>query len=539
MYFLGISGGVLAGNQDGAAALVKNGQVIAAAEEERFLRVKHASGWLPKNAIRFCLKQAEITVRDLEGVAFPGATYRNFRQILTDYFDFTFGYAPPITLIDHHTAHAASTYFAAGNSQPSLILTMDFSGDRTSTLIAVGHGTEIEEICRMMKPDSLGIFYSLMTQYLGFQKDNDEYKVMGLASYGKPKVDLSWLLRPSGDTYELETAYLISVLAPDRPAPSKQERLYTTLPLPEPARLSEQKITPYYEDVAASAQKTLEDVVLHLVDRFVAKTGLRRLCLAGGVALNCVMNQKLRESGLVDDFFAPPHASDAGLAIGCALLQSVQAGAKPQPMSHAYLGPEYTEDEIEGFLKRANVPYERVDDLAKTVARDIAKGKIIGWFQGRMEFGPRALGNRSILADCRRAEMKDIINHRVKFREPFRPFTPSVLEEAVADYFQPPGNSPYMTITFSVRPEKQEEIPAVVHVDGTVRIQSVSAKTNPKYHRLISEFAKITGMPVVLNTSLNVKGDPINCGPREALATFFSTGMDCLAMGPFYLCKEV
>lgn len=538
MYFLGISGGVLAGNQDGAAALVKDGQVIAAVEEERFLRVKHASGWLPTNAIRFCLKKAGITVQDLEGVSFPGATYRNFREILMDYFEFTFGYAPVITLTDHHTAHAASSYFTWENSQPSLILTMDFSGDRTSTLIAVGHDTEIEEMCRLMKPNSLGIYYSIVTQYLGFQKDNDEFKVMGLASYGVPKYDFSWLLRPNGDTYQVDTSYLISVLDPDRPAPSKQECLYTNLQLPESARLPGEKITPYHKDIAASAQKTLEDIVLHLAERFLVKTGLRRLCVAGGVGLNCVVNQKLRESGLVDDFYAPPHASDAGLAIGCALLQSIGAGSKPQPMLHAYLGPEYSEDEILGILKQARAPYDYVDDLERTVAKDIASGKIVGWFQGRMEFGPRALGNRSILADCRRAEMKDIINHRVKFREPFRPFTPSVLEEAGKDYFQHPGISPYMNITFLVRPEKKDEIPAVVHVDGTVRIQTVSAKTNPRYHRLISEFAKVTGVPVVLNTSLNIKGDPINCSPREALATFYSTGMDCLAIGPYYLRKK-
>ncbi|MBM3252203.1 MAG: carbamoyl transferase, partial [Candidatus Omnitrophica bacterium] len=342
MYFLGISGGVLSGNQDGAAALVKDGSIIAAAEEERFVRAKHASGLLPKRAIQFCLKQAGISIKDVTVVSFAGATYVNFNEILKDYFDFHFGYAPEIVLVDHHLAHAASTYFTWGQDH-GLILTMDFSGDRTSTLAAVGEGLNIRELYRLHKPNSLGVFYSMLTQYLGFQKDNDEYKVMGLASYGRPRYDFSKVLFKSGDTYALNSEFVKNNIARNLPAPSKQERLYlNNLSLEQNGRLSDEPITDYYKDVAASGQKALEDIALHLVENLVHQTGIRKLCLAGGVALNCVMNQRIRESGFIDELFVPPHVSDAGLSIGGALLECVKRGIRPRPLEHAYLGPQYT-----------------------------------------------------------------------------------------------------------------------------------------------------------------------------------------------------
>lgn len=539
MYFLGINGGVMTGNQDGAAVLIKDGAIVAAAEEERFIGIKHASGLLPKNAIKFCLKEVGISIKDVANVSFPGATYTNFEETLKDYFDFNFGYVPPITLVDHHLAHVASTYFTWTND-PALILSMDFSGDRISTMAAIGDGTEIREIYRIEKPNSLGIFYSMFTQYLGFEKDNDEYKVMGLSSYGTPKYDLTDVLRKNGDTYKLNYSHLKdSLLSPNIPAPSKQERLYVgNLSLPHRGHLSNEPITSYHQDVAASAQKLLEDIVLHLVERLVKKTGIRKLCVAGGVALNCVMNQKIRESGLVDSFFAPPHASDAGLSIGCALLQNVSSKTDPKVLEHCYLGPSYADEEIREVIEHCHLNYERPASLEQRIASELANGKIVGWFQGRMEFGPRALGARSILADCRRPEMKDRINKLVKFREPFRPFTPSVLEEEAGEYFENATISPYMTVTYNVKKDKQHIIPAVTHVDGTARIQTVNKRTNNRYHKLIEEFNKITGVPVILNTSLNVRGQPIACSPRTAVSIFCATGMDAMGIGPFLLSKK-
>ncbi len=538
MYFLGISGGILPGNQDGAAALVKDGRIVAAVEEERLIGIKHASGLLPKNAIKFCLKKAGITLKDVQSVSFPGKTYKDFNAILTDYLEFHFGYAPPVVLCDHHTAHAASTYFVWGR-EPALILTMDFSGDRVSTFAAIGRGQEIEEIYRIRKPNSLGIFYSILTQYLGFQKDSDEYKVMGLSSYGSPKYDLSGVLCTNGTTYHLNAEHLQSFEDPDRPAPSKQERLFSgNLTLPENARLADEPVTEYHMDVAASGQKALEDVVLHLIEKLVKQTGIRRLCLAGGVSLNCSMNQKIRESGLLDELFVPPHVSDAGLSIGCALLESTKHKIVPRTLEHGYLGPAYTDAEILQILEDCHATYEKPESVEVRAAKDLAAGKIVGWFQGEMEFGPRALGNRSILADPRDDGMKDKINRLVKFREQFRPFTPSVLAERAEDFFENTVPSPYMTVTFNVKEAKKSVIPAVTHVDGTARIQTVCAQTNEKYHRLIQEFDKITGVPVLLNTSLNVMGQPIACSPRMALATFHSCGMDSLALGPYYLTKK-
>ncbi len=538
MYFLGISGGVMSGNQDGAAALIKDGIVVAAAEEERFLRIKHASGLLPKNAIKFCLKFAGIEIKDVESVSFAGATYKNFEKILKDYFDFTFGYSPKIVLVDHHSAHAASTFYLSGLNK-SIILTMDFSGDRVSTTASVGQNSAIEEIYRIAKPNSLGIFYSMLTQYLGFQKDNDEYKVMGLAAYGKPKYDLSKVLSKDGEVYKLNQDYLKSAVSPNMPAPSKQERIYSkNLSLLNPGRLSDEEITDYYKDVAASGQKLLEDIVLHLIEKLVKKTGSRNLCLAGGVSLNCSMNHKIKESGLVENLFVPPNVSDAGLSVGCCLLQSIKQKDNIQRLENPYLGPEYNIDDIKKILDSCRAKYSRPKNLEQCIAKDISNGKIAGWFQGRMEFGPRALGNRSILADCRRKDMTATINRLVKFRESFRPFAPSVLEEDAGDFFENISSSPYMTVTFKVKEDKASVVPAITHVNGTARVQTVNKNANSKYHKLISEFKKITGVPMVLNTSLNVMGQPIACSPRQAIENFYSTGIDVMGIGPFYLTKK-
>jgi len=537
MFLLGISGGVLAGNQDAAACLLRDGRIVAAVEEERLLGIKHANGQLPKRAIEHCLARAGIGIRDVEAVGFPGITWEGFDATLRDYLALHFGHAPEIRLFDHHHAHAASTYHYSGLGD-ALVLTLDFSGDRTSTALFHARGEAIEPVLRIGRPNSLGLFYSMLTQYLGFGRDDEEYKVMGLASYGEPRYDLSEILRPEGETYRVNPAFVRTALRPDLPAPSKQEALFAPLPLPRPHRVSGEELEPYHMDVAASAQRALEEAVLNLLRHAAPKSPSRNLCLAGGVALNCAMNRRIRESGLFDTVFVPPQVSDAGLSLGCASLLSLEKqGLRPAQIDGCAWGPSHSDAEIEKVLERCGVPCGRPDDLCVAVADDLADGRIVGWFQGGLEFGPRALGSRSILADPRRAEMKDRVNRAVKFREGFRPFAPSCLEERAAEYFSDAVRSPYMTVTFAVRPEQRQRVPAITHVDGTARLQTVGAAESPLFHRLIAEFERRTGVPMLLNTSLNVQGQPIVADARAALGLFYSTGLSGLALGPYYLRK--
>ncbi|MEM7203773.1 MAG: carbamoyltransferase C-terminal domain-containing protein [Planctomycetota bacterium] len=537
MYILGISGGVLAGNQDASACLLRDGEVVAAAEEERLLGIKHANAQLPRRAIRACLDQAGIEIHDIAAVGAPGRTYRDWQRILTDYFKFHFGHVPPIHVYDHHTAHAASAYHYSGHDD-ALVLTMDFSGDRTCTALYRGRGESLNEVTRVGRPNSLGVFYAMMTQYLGFGKDDEEYKVMGLASFGEPKYDLSDILKVDGDGYALNLDY-VKLGDAERPAPSKQEALFRDLPLPEPHRLRGTPVRQYHKDVAASAQHALEEAVLHLLARATANEPRRLdLCLAGGVALNCVLNQKIRAAGLFNRVFVPPHASDAGLALGCAALLGLELGAaRPQRITHCRWGPSYGDAQIERVLRTCAVPYARPADLCATVVEDLAAGRVVGWFQGPMEFGPRALGGRSILADCRNPEMQQRVNVAVKFREGFRPFAPSILAERAGDYLVDATPSPFMTMTFDVRPDRHSQVPAVTHVDGTARAQTVDESQNPLYHRLLREMEAQTSVPVLLNTSMNVNSQPIVDDPRRALALFYSTGLAGMALGSFYLRK--
>ena len=539
MYWLGISGGVLAGNQDGAACLLRDGRIVAAVEEERLLGIKHANGQLPRRAIEHCLARAGIGLRDVAAVGFPGITWAGFDATLRDYLLLHFGHAPEIRLLDHHLAHAASSYGFSGLDD-ALVLTLDFSGDRTSTALFHARGDAIEPVLRIARPNSLGLFYSMLTQYLGFGRDDEEYKVMGLASYGEPRFDLSEILRPEGESYRVNPAFVKSALRPDLPAPSKQEGLFAPLPLPRPHRVAGEKLEPYHMDVAASAQRALEEAVLNLLRHAAPKSPSRHLCLAGGVALNCAMNRLIRESGLFDSLFVPPHVSDAGLALGCAALLSLEGQrVRPEPIAGCDWGPRFSDEEIEKVLERCGVRAERPEDLCAAVARDLAEGRIVGWFQGGLEFGPRALGSRSILADPRHAAMKDRVNHAVKLREGFRPFAPSCLEERAAEWFVDSVKSPYMTITFEVKPGQRQRVPAITHVDGTARVQSVGRAASPLFHRLISEFERRSGVPMLLNTSLNVQGQPIVADPRAALGLLYSTGLDGLAIGSFYLRKSI
>lgn len=535
MNVLGFSGGVRIGNQDSAAALLVDGRVVAAAEEERFVGVKFANGRLPCQAAKFCLRQAGLTIRDIDAVVFAGATYVDFESILRRFLEFQFGFAPPVFLVDHHTAHAASSYYSSGWDD-ALVITMDRSGDRLATTVSLGQGGHLRRLQAIGRDNSLGVFYSAVTQFLGFESDSDEYKVMGMAAYGRPVYDFSPILEVTEDGYQFHCDF-IRGMKDGAPGPSKQERLFDQFPLDVPARVPGTPYEQQHFDIAASAQHQLEQAVLKLVQRHVATSGVRRVCVAGGVALNCLLNQRVREAGFVDELYAPPVCSDAGLALGSAMLHAAAHGERPQSLPHAYWGPEYSQDEVRAVLDRAKLTYETATDPAESAARRIGAGKIVGWFQGRMEYGPRALGNRSLLANPQQPDMKDRINKRVKFREEFRPFAPSLLPGDADAYFEHPTRSPFMTETLTASKRLCQEAPSAVHHDGTARAQMVDAKTNPLFARLISLVGQATGLPVVLNTSLNAFNDPIACEPHQALRTFFATGMDSLIIGDFVLDK--
>ena len=539
MNILGICGGIRVGNWDSAASLVVDGKIVAAAEEERFTRVKHAPGSLPTQAIRYCLDEGGLDIRDVDAVVFPGRTYRNMKDRLSDYFHFAHGYAPRIELCDHHEAHAASAYYTSGFSD-ALVVTFDYSGDRRATTISRGVGNRIELLDHWEFPQSLGYFYAMITQHLGFDFGEDEYKVMGLASYGRPTVDLNWLLRSKEGAYSLAPEIMRAVTEGEPPF-SPQERLYSSRLEAHlgPARQKRSEIEDFHKDLASSAQRHLEDTVLALIKPFQSRYGVRNLCLAGGVAMNCVMNQRLAESGDFDAVYVSPVSGDAGLALGCALLLTASDMNIPtERLESAAWGPGYDDGEIRKALDEVRAPYREVSDPEVVAAEAIAQGRIVGWYQGRMEYGARALGHRSILANPQIADMKDRVNAVVKFREGFRPFAPSVTRDGADAYFENVYDSPFMTSTFTVRPAAREIIPAVTHADGTARVQTVSPRSESLYYSLLVEVAKRTGVPAVLNTSFNIKGQPIVENPNQAISTFYGSGLDLLMAGSFVLEKK-
>ena len=397
MYILGINGGVRSGNQDASACLLRDGKLIAAAEEERFLRIKFANGVLPKNAIRFCLEFADISIHDVSYVVYPAITYSNIENILETYFRFHFGYCPKIKLVDHHMAHAASVFYTSGFDE-SMIITADLTGEGKSTTLCYGADDKISVLKEFRVPDSLGFFYSMVTQYLGFQRDSDEYKVMGLSAYGTSNAvknyDFSWLLSlkynngGTGGDYSLNSDCLS--LNENSRTPPRQEPLYSEkflAKLNKPRRLADVPIDGYYKDIAKSAQEHLEKVALNLLEYLHEKTRSQNLCLAGGVALNVLMNQKLLESGFVNNIHLTSVPGDNGLSLGAAILVAKEYGFKIDQYEHPFWGPEYTNEQIEYVLARAKVPFKRMKDISKEVAHLVAQGKIIGWFQGRMELG--------------------------------------------------------------------------------------------------------------------------------------------------------
>lgn len=540
MYVLGINGGVRLGYQDISAVLMKDGEVIAAVEEERLNRIKHSPGQLPEFAVKQVLQQAGITIHDVDFIASHGSTWGDkYEEVLQGYFTYNFGHCPAIRRVHHHNAHGASAFFASGFDE-ALVLTIDNSGDGVSTKISHGKGAELIPITEYTRPNSLGMFYSLITQFCGFRRDTDEYKLMGLSSYGdRKKYNFDWLLKYGNGTYSFDDQYL-KYIEPGQSQPTRQEMVFSDKFIEKlgKKRLSHEPLTQYQKDLAASAQQQFENVLLDLVTHHHKQTGLRKLCLSGGAALNCVANQQLMNLDFIDELYVQPASSDAGISLGAAYLVSVLEGATPRKMQTAYLGNEYSNEEIKKVLDFSNITYKNTDNPAAYAAQKVSEDKVIGWFQGKMEFGPRALGNRSILANPANAAMKDIVNSKIKFREAYRPFCPSVLEEDSELYFtgkQP--IAPYMTITYDVKESQGTKIPAVTHVDNTARIQTVNQKQNPLYYQLLLQMKQITGMGVVLNTSFNRNREPMVCSPLDAISCFYGSGLDCLVMGNFVMEK--
>ena len=587
-YLLGVS----AFYHDSAACLLRDGEIVAAAQEERFSRRKGDAAF-PAQAVAYCLRHAGITTDDLLAVAFYDKPLLKFDRILETYLaiaprgfrsmlmagplwikeklfterelrDGLGGYLGPILFTEHHESHAASA-FHPSPFEEAAILTMDGVGEWATASIGVGRGGDVELLSELHWPDSLGLLYSAFTYYTGFKVNSGEYKVMGLAPYGEPRyVDLIYRelmdLREDG-SFRLDQRYF-DYTGGLTMTSSAFDRLFGG-----PPRVPESKLTQKEMDLARSVQAVCEEVMLRMARTSHRETGLDALCLAGGVALNCVGNGRLLREGPFRDLWIQPAAGDAGGAVGAALLAWHRHFGRPRTvvpgrdaMRGAYLGPAFAPDEIESFLHARGAPFERLgeEEMVQRAACLLAQEKVVGWFDGRMEFGPRALGARSILGDARSPRMQAQMNIKIKFREGFRPFAPSVLRERVSDWFELDRESPYMLLVAPVKEERQlpmpaeteelwgidklnvprSDIPAVTHIDYSARIQTVDRETNPRYHALITEFERLTGCPVIVNTSFNVRGEPIVCTPEDAYRCFMRTHIDHLVLGPFLLDKS-
>ena len=595
MYILGIS----AFYHDSAACLLKDGEIIAAAQEERFTRKKHDLAF-PTNAIQYCIKEANIESSELSNIVFYEKPFVKFERLLETYLAFapkgfkSFIRAMPIWIKDklfqkativnelkailgdnidwqdrllfseHHLSHAASAYYPSP-FESAAVLTLDGVGEWTTTSLALGKGSELKVLKEIHFPHSLGLLYSAFTYYTGFRVNSGEYKVMGLAPYGEPKyanlIKENLISIAEDGSFQLDMSYF------DFATGLTMTNKKFNLLFGGPPRESEAELTQREMDLAASVQKVTEEVVVQLAKSIAKETGEKNLCLAGGVALNCVANGILLREKIFENIWVQPAAGDAGGALGAALsiwYQHLRNKRKlpsaRDAMQGSYLGPEFTDEEIENDLKTCGAVYKKYDeaDLINSVAELLADEKAIGWMQGRMEFGPRALGGRSIIADPRSHKMQKQLNLKVKYRESFRPFAPSILNEDVSEWFDHSTESPYMLLVADVKEDKRRKmtsdeealfgidklnvprssVPAITHVDYSARIQTVHADTNPRYHAVISKFKEITGCPIVVNTSFNVRGEPIICTPTDAFRCFMGTEMDVLAVGSFLLLKE-
>ncbi|MGV7219905.1 MAG: carbamoyltransferase family protein [Nitrospinales bacterium] len=590
--------GISAFYHDSAAALVNNGEVVAAAQEERFSRKKHDSRF-PRNAIKYCLEEDGSTMDDVDYFVFYDKPFLKFERLLETYMSFapkgftSFRKAIPVWLkeklfqkkllcdelknsgasdgvdkrllfSEHHLSHAASAFFPSPFEEAA-VLTMDGVGEWATTSFGMGRGNKLEMIKEIHFPHSLGLLYSAFTYYTGFKVNSGEYKLMGLAPYGDPKytkliMDNLIDLKDDG-SFRLDLSYFNYCTG----LTMTNDKFHDLFGLPP--RQSDEMLTQQHMDIAASIQLATEEVVLKLTSSIAAETGVKNLCLAGGVALNCVANGKILRDAKFDNIWIQPAAGDAGGAFGAALAgyymfknQSRSINGAMDSMKGGYLGPVFAQDDIEKRLTAEGAKFETLDEksLVDATANALAEGKAVGWFQGRMEFGPRSLGGRSILGDAQSSTMQSVLNLKVKYRESFRPFAPSVLREDVSDWFDIESDSPYMLLVADVvkkrRREMTEEesqlfgidklnvprseVPAITHVDYSARVQTVHKETNPLYHKLISSFKEKTGCPVIVNTSFNVRGEPIVCTPEDAFHCFMGTGIEVLVVGNCFLKKE-
>jgi len=589
--------GISAFYHDSAAALIEDGEIIAAAQEERFTRKKHDARF-PAAAIAYCLEEKGIDLGGVDYVAFYDKPLLKFERLLDTYLAFaprgfqSFRKAMPLWIkeklfqkellrkrlrqhangfdwdkrllfAEHHQSHAASAFYPSPFEE-AVVLTMDGVGEWATTSIAIGRGRELDMVKEIHFPHSLGLLYSAFTYYAGFKVNSGEYKLMGLAPYGEPRY--AQLIRDhlidvkEDGSFRLDLSYF-DYCTGLRMTSDKFHDLFGGLP-----RKPDEPLTQRHMDLAASVQRVLEETVLRLTRTLARETGVPNLCLAGGVALNCVANGKVLRDGAFQHLWIQPAAGDAGGALGAAyavyhrLCERPRLGNVQDLMQGGFLGPSYTQEEIERRLNAAGALYHVLSesDLIEAAVAAIVEGKAVGWFQGRMEFGPRALGARSILGDARSPQMQSLLNLKVKFRESFRPFAPSVLREDVSDWFELDADSPYMLIVADVLERRRRamseeekalfgidklnvprsEIPAVTHVDYSARIQTVHEETNPRYHALISAFKRLTGCPVIVNTSFNVRGEPLVCTPEDAFRCFMGTEIDVLAIGNCLLKKD-
>lgn len=563
--------GINAYHADSSAAIFVNGKIIAATEEERFRRIKHWAGF-PSQAIKFCLEEAGVTINEVDHICIgrnPKAkvwskakyvlkslTKKNtlifdriknsvkIKNLETEFADF-FGVNESIIKskiinVEHHRSHLASAFFASPFDE-SAILSIDGSGDFTTTMIAIGKGNQIEILDSLDFPVSAGLFYTAFTQYLGFPHYGDEYKVMGLAPYGNPNYanqireilhfeedglfswDADYFVNPN----EIKLDYESHIPIISRLYGDKMEKVFG------PARKLGEELNQKHKDIAASVQKVCEELILHILNHLQKRTGLKNICIAGGVAQNSVANGKILEFSSFENLYIPSAGHDAGISMGCALYTYNHLLNQPRgnAVYSAYTGSQFNNEEIEIFLKEKGIAYSRLPDneLFEKITDKLVEPGVVGWFSGRAEFGPRALGARSILADPRNISAKELLNEKIKRRESFRPFAPSILEEYVADYFTKVESVPFMEKVFPIKTEKHKEIPAVTHVDGTGRLQTVSKTISPRYYNLIDCFRRRTGIPILLNTSFN-ENEPIVNTPAEALDCFLRTKMDMLVL---------
>jgi len=538
MIVLGLHGGVTLGQHEPGAALSINGRIVALCEEERYLRIKSCYGYLPEKSIQACLDIAGIGFEDIDLIVIPGITYDDFRPRWESYLSHLYGSCPKIECTNHQQAHIAAAFYGSGLEE-SLCLSLDASGDGLGGMVAyASKSTGIKILEEIPNSNSLGFFYTLMTYYCGFS-DGDEYKLMGLAPYGKPVVDLQSVIRPVLGGWKFESSFIRNKPSLKSPfEPQYSDNLGKVLGYGN--RHPRAEMSDFYRDVAASTQAQMEACLLSLIDSIAKKNPtIRNLCYGGGVALNCSANRLLINNGFFENVYVSPVASDRGLALGCAYIGAVMLGDNPWPIIDAYLGSSYTANETEKELKANSIPYREVEDPAKEGAKLLAQKKIIGWHQGRSEAGARALGNRSILASCADTDMRDLVNARIKYREEFRPFAPAVLQKEVSTYFDTNGiqDFPYMTFTLKAHQDRAKSIGAVVHVDGTSRVQTVRSSNNEIYYDLIKNYAGESGQPVIMNTSFNLKGQPIVETPRDAIMTFYGCGLDALFIGNYLIEK--